>query len=70
VKGFREQTPDHGKLCHRDAVTHTADFLIVVLDTGAKMNRQSSPLIRPPSILPLIFASVMFLLVLWCTAFA
>ena len=35
-----------------------------------KMNRQSPPLIRPPSILPLVFASVMFLLVLWCTALA
>jgi invasion protein IalB len=35
-----------------------------------KMDRQSSPLIRPPSILPLVFASVMFLLVLWCTALA
>jgi hypothetical protein len=40
------------------------------LDMGAAMDKQNSPLIRPPSIFPLIFASVMFLVVLWCTAFA
>jgi invasion protein IalB len=34
------------------------------------MKNESSPLNRPPSIRPLVFASGMFLLVLWATAFA
>jgi hypothetical protein len=34
------------------------------------MKPSRPPLIQPPPILPLVLASVLFLLTLWCAAFA